>query len=343
MVQAFRDHSAWRAGAMWYQVAGGGLRDRDGALFLYRSADLRSWQYLGVLAAAADCGLEGSIWECPDVFTLGRTVVVVVSVLNGQPPYAMWMTGQIAGHTFTPRATGRCDSGHRYYAPQSMTLADGRRVAVGWLRENRDELAAEDRSRVGVMSLPRELFLDGTGSLRSRTVRELDDARRQMLITPLIEGHGTAGVRLSARAAHATEITLTPARGDAAAVGLRLAGAGCADVQVRVTAGSIEITEGGRLLTAARPVPGSADPRARSGPTTTAGSWRCTARRPNPRRSSAIAAAPTTRSKRRSPAGQERPRARPVSPPGRAVGPEAGPQPARSPHLTRELTCRRQE
>ena len=42
-VRAFRDHSAWRAGTTWYQVVGGGLQDRGGALFLYRSADLRKW------------------------------------------------------------------------------------------------------------------------------------------------------------------------------------------------------------------------------------------------------------------------------------------------------------
>ena len=167
-VRAFRDHSAWRNGSTWYQVVGGGLEDRGGALFLYRSADLRNWQYAGVFAAAADHGLDGVIWECPDVFVLGDTTVVVVSVWDGQPPYAMWMTGQVTGHRFVPRQVGRCDAGHRYYAPQSLTLADGRRVAFGWLRECLGELACPDKTRVGAMSLPRELFLDPSGALRSR-------------------------------------------------------------------------------------------------------------------------------------------------------------------------------
>jgi beta-fructofuranosidase len=127
-------------------VVGGSLEGRGGALFLYRSADLRNWQYVGVFAVAADYGLEGAIWECPDVFALGDTVVVVVSVNHGQALYAMWMTGEVAGHRFVPRAIGRCDSGHRYYAPQSLTLTDGRRVAIGWLRENLDELDAADRT-----------------------------------------------------------------------------------------------------------------------------------------------------------------------------------------------------
>src|SRR6202034_4879613 len=62
-VHAFRDHSAWRNGSTWYQVIGGGLRDHGGAMFLYRAADLRRWQYVGVVAAAADHGLAGALWE----------------------------------------------------------------------------------------------------------------------------------------------------------------------------------------------------------------------------------------------------------------------------------------
>ena len=193
-VRAFRDHSAWRNGSTWYQVVGGGLEDRGGALFLYRSADLRNWQYAGVFAAAADHGLDGVIWECPDVFVLGDTTVVVVSVWDGQPPYAMWMTGQVTGHRFVPRQVGRCDAGHRYYAPQSLTLADGRRVAFGWLRECLGELACPDKTRVGAMSLPRELFLDPSGALRSRPAGELDGARRETLLNRTVDGHGAAGL-----------------------------------------------------------------------------------------------------------------------------------------------------
>jgi beta-fructofuranosidase len=261
-VLAFRDHSAWRVGSLWYQVVGGGLRDRGGALFLYRSADLRDWEYAGIFIAAADHALDGSIWECPDVFVLGDTMVVVVSVWDGDLPYAMWMTGPIAGDTFTPRVTGRCDSAHRYYAPQSLTLADGRRVAIGWLQEAVAELTGEDRSRVGVMSLPRELYLDVDGRLLSRPARELDRARRETLISSLVHGRGTVDLKLSARAAHATELSVTQVRGEAAAIRVRLAGPSCEDVEVKVTAHSVQITEGMRTLTAIQSAPQSGDSRA---------------------------------------------------------------------------------
>lgn len=248
-VQAFRDHSAWRDGPLWYQVIGGGLADRGGALFLYRSADLRNWEYAGVFAAAADYGLDGGIWECPDVFVLGGTTVVVVSVCDGQPPWVMWMTGQVSGNRFGPAASGRFDDGHRYYAPQSLTLADGRRVAFGWIREDLGELTGPDRSRVGVMSLPRELFLDSGGALRSRPVRELDQARRDTVASRLVHGRGSAGIALSARSGRAAEFGVSPAGRDVTAVGLRLAGSGAPDILIRVVPGGVEIAEGGRRLT----------------------------------------------------------------------------------------------
>ena len=258
-VLAFRDHSAWWSDSMWYQVVGGGLADRGGALFLYRSPDLREWQYMGLFLTGADHGLEGAIWECPDVFVLGDTMVVVISVLNAEPAHAMWMAGPITRGPFVPRVSGRCDSADRYYAPQSLTLTDGRRVAFGWLQERLDELTGSDRSRVGVMSLPRELYLDANGLLRSRPARELDGARREALVTQLVHARGVVDLKLSARAAHATELMITPVHGEVVALGLRLVGPGGEDVAIRVTAGGVQITEGTRALTPARPVPPGAD------------------------------------------------------------------------------------
>jgi beta-fructofuranosidase len=246
-VLAFRDHTAWPERPAWFQVIGGGLAGRGGALFLYRSQDLRIWEYQGIFAAAADHGLPGQIWECPDVFSLGSTTVVIVSVCDDGPPRSIWMTGQIAGGRFTPRATGPCDGGERYYAPQSLSLSDGRRIAIGWLRESLDELTGRDRTRVGVMSLPRELVLDGA-DLRSRPARELERARRDELADEIIEDRGSIGVALSARAETAAEFQVTPARGEAGAVVLRLHGSGCDDLEIDARPGDLTVYEGERRL-----------------------------------------------------------------------------------------------
>ena len=192
-VRAFRDHAAWQAGSAWYQVIGGGLADRGGALFLYRSEDLRNWQYLGILAAAVDHGLEGQIWECPDVFTLGHTTVVIVSVHGmGAPvrdvddreksPAAHSRPGPAAGAT----------PADRYYAPQSVSLTDGRRIGIGWIRESLDELTGQDRARVGVMSLPRELQLEDGKWRRARSGSTTTRASWRCLVPPPVRRPSSA-------------------------------------------------------------------------------------------------------------------------------------------------------
>jgi sucrose-6-phosphate hydrolase SacC (GH32 family) len=266
-VVAFRDHAAWRAGSAWYQVVGGGLAGKGGALFLYRSQDLRSWHYRGVFAAAADHGLPGQIWECPDVFALGRTTVVIVSAVGAGPDRAIWMTGEVTGERFSPRVSGRCDAGNRYYAPQSFSLADGRRIAIGWLRERLEELTGQDRTRVGVMSLPRELYLED-GTLRCRPARELEGARGAKLFSQVIEGRGAVPAKLSARAESAAEFQITPVRGAAGAVLLRLRGVDCDDVEVLLRPGHIAVSEGGRLLTGATTAAGPGARAPLAGPVT---------------------------------------------------------------------------
>jgi beta-fructofuranosidase len=250
---AFRDHTAWRAGDVWYHVVGGGLADHGGALFLYRSADLRSWEYLGVLAAAADHGLDGRIWECPDVFFIGDTAVVIVSVHDGSDPeYAMWLTGTIDGDRFLPVASGRCDAAERYYAPQSAWLADGRRIGFGWLRESPDELQGADRTRVGVMSLPRELYL-ADGELRARPARELSAARERQAADAVIYTRGTIPLPLAARDSAAAELRVRPVRGEDAAITVRLRGVSCPDVVIQAGEDSVRIREGDQALTGHAP------------------------------------------------------------------------------------------
>ena len=45
-VAGFRDPCVWREGSDWYMVVGTGFRKVGGAALLYRSSDLRKWEYL---------------------------------------------------------------------------------------------------------------------------------------------------------------------------------------------------------------------------------------------------------------------------------------------------------
>ncbi|MGB7355304.1 MAG: glycoside hydrolase family 32 protein, partial [Acidobacteriaceae bacterium] len=55
-VTGFRDPAPWRQGDAWYCAIGSGIRGQGGAILLYRSADLRHWDYLHPLAQGSGSG-----------------------------------------------------------------------------------------------------------------------------------------------------------------------------------------------------------------------------------------------------------------------------------------------
>ncbi len=163
---AYRDHCVWKEGEEWMQIIGAGIEGVGGAALLYRSPDLINWEYLHPLHVGGkdDHIWTGSMWECPDFFPLGDKHVLVVSVYDeGRLHYAAYFIGAYEDHEFIPESQGIIDHGGHFYAPQSMSDDDGRRIMWGWVREGRDEKTVAESGWAGVMSLPRVLSLrDGT-------------------------------------------------------------------------------------------------------------------------------------------------------------------------------------
>jgi beta-fructofuranosidase len=79
-VTGFRDPFVWKDGADWYAVIGSGIKDVGGAILLYRSKDLRTWEYLHP-ALVGDKAKTGDMWECPNFFPLGDKWVLMISTL----------------------------------------------------------------------------------------------------------------------------------------------------------------------------------------------------------------------------------------------------------------------
>jgi beta-fructofuranosidase len=174
-VLGFRDHSVWKEHDVWYQAIGSGIRGVGGAVLVYRSPDLRAWDYVGPLCIG-DRQHTGDMWECPDVFQLGERRVLMVSPI----PFAktIYFTGEYHDQRFTPLYQDVVDEGGCFYAPQSFTDALGRRIMLGWLREGRDEAAQRAAGWAGVMSLPRLLLPRSDGRLGMEPVPELRALRR---------------------------------------------------------------------------------------------------------------------------------------------------------------------
>jgi beta-fructofuranosidase len=156
----FRDHCVWKAGDTWYQVIGSSIPDVGGAALLYRSPNLRDWEYLHPLCTG-DKRETGEIWECPDFFPLGAKHVLVISPIPLRK--SIYLVGTYAGQRFTPERIGEVDVGGHFYAPQTLLDEHGRRIMFGWLWEGRSQAAYEAAGWAGVMSLPRVLSLRSDG------------------------------------------------------------------------------------------------------------------------------------------------------------------------------------
>ena len=78
------------------------------------------------------------------------------------------------------------DSGHDFYAPQTFTTVDGRRIIVGWLDMWESPMPTREHGWSGCLTLPRELVLDPfTGGIRMIPPRELLQLRcAQATISP---------------------------------------------------------------------------------------------------------------------------------------------------------------
>ena len=180
---AFRDHSVWREDGAWYQVIGAGLEGQGGATLLYRSADLQTWEYLHPLLVGDLRRFEplwtASMWECPDFFALDGRHVLIVSVWDtGQLHYSAAMVGSYRDHHLVPEVEHKLDYGDRhFYAPQSFTDAQGRRIVFGWVHEGRGAQEQLASGWSGVMSLPRVLSLGANGHVCMRPAPELDALR----------------------------------------------------------------------------------------------------------------------------------------------------------------------
>ncbi len=181
MVTGFRDPCPWQEADDWYLGIGSGERGIGGCVLLYRSQDLRTWEYLHKLVQGQPNGLKaanpcdsGEMWECPDFFALDKTHYLHYSTENK----VLWTTGDYdpQGHTYAPKRSGILDHG-AYYAPKSFLAPDGRRILWGWITETRPEAAFSAAGWAGAMSLPRVLTIGAEGQLEMNPAKEVESLR----------------------------------------------------------------------------------------------------------------------------------------------------------------------
>ena len=180
-ITGFRDPSAWKQGSWFYMTVGSGVESVGGCVLLYRSRDMKSWEYVHKLTSGEWDGQktsnpcsDGEMWECPEFFALGSGHVLIYSTMGK----VFWASGLLDEATmqFTPKKKGELDWG-ALYAPKTQLDAQGRRILWGWIQERRDDASMKAAGWSGMMSLPRVLSLDADGTLKMETLPALSELR----------------------------------------------------------------------------------------------------------------------------------------------------------------------
>ncbi|MBC8080037.1 MAG: glycoside hydrolase family 32 protein [Gorillibacterium sp.] len=185
----FRDPKVWRGEDCWYMVVGSGYKGYGKAL-LYSSDDLYQWTYLGV--ACESDGSQGCMWECPDLFPLGDKHVLIAS------PYGPFEdavrksiyilgTWDESAHSLKQESWEDLDHGHDFFAAQTYTDPQGRRILLAWMDMWDSPMPSSEYGWAGALTLPRLIECSAEGHLIQKPLPELESLRQKHYSYPSFE------------------------------------------------------------------------------------------------------------------------------------------------------------
>lgn len=169
-IKEWRDPFVWKEEDSWFMVVGGS-HDKKGCVLIYKSEDLRQWEFLNILYEDKN----NEIWECPNLFKLGHEYVLVYSPSD----IVKYYIGSIDNeYKFIPRSSGTMDySGWEgFYAPNSFVDDSNRRIMFGWLTDVARGEFDGCKGWSGVQSIPRILDIKD-GKLHMEPAKELETLR----------------------------------------------------------------------------------------------------------------------------------------------------------------------
>ena len=206
----FRDPKVEWSGDHYSMITCCADRTRDGRILRFESPD--GIHYGSAQLLISNKGRWGRVWECPDLFELDGSLVLLTSPMDmraGDDEYVCgngnlaligglnrrgrsekaWrrtINSHIRGESPNPdwldenwlHSSHPVDYGLDLYATQTMKAPDGRRIMVAWMQNWDSSWVGEKECPgwFGQMTLPRELSLVGN-RLCQKPVRELEALR----------------------------------------------------------------------------------------------------------------------------------------------------------------------
>ncbi|MBR2820742.1 MAG: GH32 C-terminal domain-containing protein [Clostridiales bacterium] len=190
-----RDPKVTFEDGIYKMVLGARTKDDKGCVLFYEGADVDSFEYKGCFSAPD----MGYMWECPDLFELGgRKYLAFCPQGVEQGDFKFQNLFQSGYFVFDgsvplkheefeefekfeePSKFEEFDYGFDFYAPQTFTAPDGRRILIGWMGIG-DDAYSNPTAEFGwqhCLTLPRELSVDSDGMILQNPLRELETIKR---------------------------------------------------------------------------------------------------------------------------------------------------------------------
>lgn len=184
-----RDPKVWKENGKYFMVLGGRLKGDKGAVLVYESGDLKEWKLLRTITTPE---VFGYMWECPDYFELDGEKILSVSPQGLTREEFRFQNIYQSGY-FILKEDGSVDAkdfrewdmGFDFYAPQTFTDVQGRRILIGWMgMPDADEEYVNKTIEEGwqhCLTVPRELKLKD-GKILQYPVKELENLRKEKTV-----------------------------------------------------------------------------------------------------------------------------------------------------------------
>jgi len=170
-----RDTYVWKDGDKWYMVVGFGVKKDEvekGALLLYRSADLKSWDFVHTLFEGnPQTDNSGIFWEMPVFKKIGDKYVLLVNKIpyKGVPARALYWVGDFVNERFIPDnpVPENLEVINRLLSPSVTEDKDGRITAIAIIPDEISGEAAYLQGWSHLYSIPRIWNLSGEKLIQS--------------------------------------------------------------------------------------------------------------------------------------------------------------------------------
>lgn len=177
----FRDPKIFYEGEGYGVVTVAQNQDGYGAVLRFDSADGIEWSFTEEMLACN--GNYGRMWECPDYFRVDDKDVLLLSPLDDDGSSQVLQAGNqvIAfvgnynkGESFREESVQVIDYGMDFYATQTLSAPDGRRIMTAWMASWDAKLVQrEDQAWCNQLTIPRELSIR-EGVIYQKPVREIE-------------------------------------------------------------------------------------------------------------------------------------------------------------------------